>query len=169
VSTRSGFYPTRCGATRLRNSREVIVLVFFQNFGRETIHSHRSQLRDSQWRCASQELWRNVRQRPRSGSARTGLLVTTTVYLQKDAMALTLNGTTMWPQAKTLEKLGETRMRGTPAQIRQLFERISDALSQTSADIQSYVKDHPAFETIGEGMRKEWEKGRQHSLTLACI
>lgn len=64
-------------------------------------------------------------------------LVTTTVYLQKDAMALTLNGTTTWPQAKALQKLGETRMRGTPAQIRQLFERISDALSQTSADIQS--------------------------------
>jgi serine/threonine-protein kinase HipA len=94
-------------------------------------------------------------------------LVTTTVYLQKDAMALTLNGTTAWPAAKALQKLGETRVRGTPAQIRQLFERISDALSQTSADIQSYIKDHPAFEAIGEGMRKEWEKGRQHSLRLA--
>ena len=94
-------------------------------------------------------------------------LVTTTVYVQQDAMALTLNGTTTWPRAKALQKLGETRMRGTTAQIRQLFERISDAFSQTSADIQSYVKDHPAFEMIGDGIRKEWEKGRQYSLTLA--
>jgi serine/threonine-protein kinase HipA len=93
-------------------------------------------------------------------------LVTTTVYLQKDAMALTLNGTTAWPAGKALRKLGETRLRGTPAQIRQLLERISDALSQTSVDIQSYIKDHPEFGVIGVGMLKEWEKGRQHSLAL---
>jgi serine/threonine-protein kinase HipA len=93
-------------------------------------------------------------------------LVTTTVYLQKDAMALSLNGTTAWPAAKALQKLGETRMRGTPAQIRQILQRISDALCQTSREIQSYIKDHPEFGTIGVGMLKEWEKGIQHSLAL---
>jgi len=93
-------------------------------------------------------------------------LVTTTVYLQKDAMALTLNGTTSWPQAKALQRLGETRMRGTPAQIRQLFERVSDAVSETAKDIHTYIKDHPAFQTIGAGILEEWEKGRKHSLLL---
>jgi hypothetical protein len=29
------------------------------------------------------------------------------------------------------------------------------------------IKDHPAFASVGEGMRRKWEKGRQHSLTLA--
>ena len=37
-------------------------------------------------------------------------LVTTSVYLPKDSMALTLNGTTKWASAKELQRLGETRM-----------------------------------------------------------
>src|SRR5258708_39948535 len=40
-------------------------------------------------------------------------LVTTSVYLAKDSLALTLNGTTHWPAAKELKKLGEIRV-GTP-------------------------------------------------------
>jgi serine/threonine-protein kinase HipA len=35
-------------------------------------------------------------------------LVTTSVYLPKDSMALTLNGTTKWAGAKELQRLGET-------------------------------------------------------------
>jgi len=39
--------------------------------------------------------------------------VTTSAYLSKDSMALTLNGTTKWASAKELQRLGETRMGGT--------------------------------------------------------
>ena len=45
-------------------------------------------------------------------------LVTTSVYLPKDSLALTLNGSTRWPRAKELRKLGETRAGGTPAKVR---------------------------------------------------
>src|SRR5579884_2695023 len=41
-------------------------------------------------------------------------LVTTAVYIPNDSMALTLNGTTRWPSAKDLRRLGETRAGGTP-------------------------------------------------------
>ena len=51
-------------------------------------------------------------------------LVTTSVYLPKDSMALTLNGTTRWPSAKELQRLGETRMGGTPFRVKQILERI---------------------------------------------
>src|ERR1041385_7465361 len=44
-------------------------------------------------------------------------LVTTSVYLPKDSMALTLNGTTKWPDAKALRMLGETRMQGSPSRV----------------------------------------------------
>ena len=44
-------------------------------------------------------------------------LVTTSVYLPKDSMALTLNGTTKWPVVKELQRLGETRMGGSPARV----------------------------------------------------
>src|SRR5271157_3698669 len=91
-------------------------------------------------------------------------LVTTSVYLPRDSMALTLNGSTRWPDSKVLRRLGETRMTGTPAKIRAILERISDALSQTEIDLRSYIKEHPEFKEVGERILQEWMKGRQLSL-----
>jgi serine/threonine-protein kinase HipA len=93
-------------------------------------------------------------------------LVTTAIYLPKDSLALTLNGTTQWPDNKALRRLGETRMSGTPAKVRQILERISEALSQTEIDLRSYIKEHSEFKDVGERMLQEWEKGR-HSLQAA--
>jgi serine/threonine-protein kinase HipA len=90
-------------------------------------------------------------------------LVTTAIYLPKDSLALTLNGTTQWPSNEALRRLGETHMSGTPAKVRRILERISDALSQTEIDLRSYIKEHAEFKDVGERMLQEWEKGR-HSL-----
>ena len=91
-------------------------------------------------------------------------LVTTSIYLPKDSLALTLNGTTQWPDSKVLRRLGETRMTGTPAKIRTILERISDAISQTEIDLRSYIKEHPDFKEVGTRILQEWVKGRQLSL-----
>jgi serine/threonine-protein kinase HipA len=89
------------------------------------------------------------------------------VYLPKDSMALTLNGTTKWPSAKELRRLGETRMAGTPSKVKQILERIDEAMSQTASEIRSYMKQHRDFAEIGERMLQEWEKGAALSLRLA--
>jgi serine/threonine-protein kinase HipA len=94
-------------------------------------------------------------------------LITTSVYLPKDSLALTLNGTTQWPDSKALRRLGETRMHGTPAKVREIFEHISDAMTQTEVDLQSYIKGHREFAAIGQRILKEWESGRQLSLQVA--
>jgi serine/threonine-protein kinase HipA len=94
-------------------------------------------------------------------------LGTTSVYLSKDTMALTLNGTTKWPSAKELQRLGETRMGGTPARIREILERIDAAIAATSHDVRAYIKDHPEFEDIGTRMLQQWEQGTALSLRLA--
>jgi serine/threonine-protein kinase HipA len=91
-------------------------------------------------------------------------LVTTAIYLPKDSLALTLNGTTQWPNHKALQRFGETRMSGTPAKIREILEQISDALSQTETDLRSYIKNHPDFAEVGTRMLEEWKKGSQFSL-----
>ncbi|SPF36639.1 conserved hypothetical protein [Candidatus Sulfotelmatobacter kueseliae] len=91
-------------------------------------------------------------------------LVTTAVYLPKDSMALTLKGTTKWPNAKELRRLGETRMGGAPAKVRQILERIDEAMSQTTTEVRSYIKEHPDFAEVGDRMLQEWEKGRALSL-----
>ena len=91
-------------------------------------------------------------------------LVTTSVYLPNDRMALTMNGTTKWPSSKELRRFGETRMGGTPAKVRQILERIDEAMAQTGAEIRSYIKEHSEFKEIGERMLKEWEKGAAQPL-----
>ena len=94
-------------------------------------------------------------------------LVTTTAYLPKDGMALTLNGSTRWPTAKELQRLGETRTGDTPSRVRQILERIADAISITSAEVHTYIKEHPEFAEIGVRMLAEWERGIALSLRNA--
>jgi serine/threonine-protein kinase HipA len=90
-------------------------------------------------------------------------LVTTAVYLPKDGMALTLNGSTRWPAGKELQRLGETRVGGSPAQIREVLARVADAISSISAEVRAYIREHPGFADIGERMLQEWQKGVSHS------
>lgn len=94
-------------------------------------------------------------------------LVTTTVYLPKDSMALTLNGTTRWPPAKALQRLGETRAGCTPARVRQIFERIADAVGDTNQEVLAYIRQNPSFHEIGNLMLREWNQGISDSLKQA--
>jgi serine/threonine-protein kinase HipA len=91
-------------------------------------------------------------------------LVTTSVYLPKDSLALTLNGRTNWPTAKELQRLGETRMSGSPARVRGILEHVADAMATTSTSMHTYIKDHPEFQEIGGRMLQQWEQGVATSL-----
>ena len=86
-------------------------------------------------------------------------LVTTAVYLPNDRLALTLDGSTRWPGAKELCRFGETRTGGSPSRIKQILERIAGAISETTAEVRTYIQQHPEFAEIGERMLEEWEKG----------
>jgi serine/threonine-protein kinase HipA len=91
-------------------------------------------------------------------------LVTTSVYLPKDSMALTLNGSTRWPSAKNLQRLGETRMGGSPARINTILERIADAMSEVVTTMKRYIKANPKFEEVGSQMLLQWQVGVKFSL-----
>jgi serine/threonine-protein kinase HipA len=93
--------------------------------------------------------------------------VTTAVYLPKDSMALTLNGSTRWPAAKELQRLGETRAGGTPSQVKNILGLIAEAIHSTSTEMRSYMKEHPDFAEIGDRILQEWEKGTALSLQSA--
>ena len=92
-------------------------------------------------------------------------LVTTSVYLPKDSMALTLNGTTRWPAAKELQRLGETRAGCSPSLVKGILEQIATAITSTSAEVRSYMKEHSDFIDVGERMLQEWKNGLTHSLS----
>jgi len=87
-------------------------------------------------------------------------LVTTSVYLPQDRMALTLNGTNQWPTAKDLIRFGEGRSLGTRRMLVEILGRISDALSDTETDIKAYSKEHPEFAPVADQMIAQWEVGR---------
>ena len=94
-------------------------------------------------------------------------LVTTSVYLPKDSMALTLNGTTKWASARELQRLGETRLGSTPARVRQVLEGIEAAMADTSKELDAYMKAHAEFLEIGNRMLEQWEQGVALSLKAA--
>jgi hypothetical protein len=55
-------------------------------------------------------------------------------------------------------------MGGAPAKVKQILERIGDAISQTTGGVRAYIEQHPHFAEIGERMLQEWENGVALSL-----
>jgi len=86
-------------------------------------------------------------------------LVTTTAYLPADTMALTLNGSTRWPDAATLRTFGETREIGSPAVIRAILDRVAEAVFETRAELLAHAKDRPAFAEVAVRMEAAWGEG----------
>ena len=86
-------------------------------------------------------------------------LVTTTAYIPADSMALTLDGSTRWPDAKRLQTFGETRGIGGPKRVRAILERIADGLADTLVELRAYAKDHTAFADVAGRMEAAWAAG----------
>lgn len=91
-------------------------------------------------------------------------LVTTSAYLPKDSMALTLNGSTHWPGGKDLQRLGETRIGASPARTKAILECLADAIAATAKTMRKYIKRHSEFTEIGARMLAQWEIGIASSL-----
>ena len=86
-------------------------------------------------------------------------LVTTTAYLPADTMALTLNGSTRWPDAAALRTFGETREIGSPAVIRAILDRVVEAVFETRTELLAHARDRPAFAEIAVRMEAAWREG----------
>ena len=86
-------------------------------------------------------------------------LVTTSAYIPKDRMALTLNGSTEWPSAKDLTRFAEGRSLASPRQIRAILEQTCDAISKTTAQVRTVIASSEDFKNIGERLLFEWQKG----------
>ena len=86
-------------------------------------------------------------------------LVTTTAYIPKDRMALTLNGSTEWPSGKELVRFAEARSLGSPRLLKSILEQTCDALSEIGSAIEISIKSNPAFRTVGSRIQSEWKSG----------
>ncbi len=88
-------------------------------------------------------------------------LVTTTAYLPKDRMALTLNGTNRWPARNELIAFAEAKSLGTHREVTTILGRIVDAVTEISHDVRTYAQDRPEFREIAGRMLHEWTIGTQ--------
>jgi len=94
-------------------------------------------------------------------------LVSTIPYLPKDAMALTLNGSTNWPDRKALMRLGQTRCDLSLPVIQAVFEETAEVLSKTAPEIERYFKESATRREVGARLLAAWESGVRDSLGFA--
>ena len=89
-------------------------------------------------------------------------IVTTWPYVPSDPMALTLEGSTNWPDRRRLVRLGQTRTALSLAQIESILEEVADATATEALAASRYFKDRN--EEIGQRMIEAWGAGLRDSL-----
>lgn len=91
-------------------------------------------------------------------------LVTTRAYMPRDSMALTLNGSTNWPDRRRLTQLGQIRAGLTARQVSDVFEAIADALADVAPAMVAWFEDRAP--EVGSRLSSAWRDGVRDSLGL---
>jgi serine/threonine-protein kinase HipA len=86
-------------------------------------------------------------------------IVTTSAYIREDVPALSIAGTKKWWPRKTLEQFATTHLMLTRKEIAEIFDQLSQAVSETRPLLQAHIHDHPEFQAIGERMLDIWNEG----------
>jgi serine/threonine-protein kinase HipA len=79
-------------------------------------------------------------------------------------MALTLNGSTRWPDRKALTRLGQTRCDLALAAVNAIFEQTADVLTALSPAVATYFKETAAHPALGKSLLCAWQAGIRDSL-----
>lgn len=75
-------------------------------------------------------------------------------------MALTIDGSTKWPDREKLITLGR-RLGLSPTGAGDLIDQVAEAIDLSRGEIRSYMNDRPSFKEIGERMLSAWDDGLQ--------
>lgn len=86
-------------------------------------------------------------------------VITTTPYLPQDCLALTLEGTKRWPDAKRLEKFGIRRCQLSPTEARSVVAEVTEAVATVEKDLALVISSHSKTTDITERMRVAWQEG----------
>lgn len=85
-------------------------------------------------------------------------IVTTTAYLPNDVMALTLKGSTRWPERKQLQYLGRSLCELRLADINAMIDHTAQAVRETQEEMTAYF-EHCTSPDIGKRMLEAWNLG----------
>lgn len=96
-------------------------------------------------------------------------LVTTTVYMPNDILALTLGGTKKWPKVKALMAFARAHCDFTEAHTKELMRQVAQGVEQAAHEAAQYICQHDSFREVGTLMLAEWEKGLELSIQAAAL
>ena len=92
-------------------------------------------------------------------------LVTTQAYIPNDGMALTIQGSTNWPDRRRLTELGQARADLSLKQVEAIFEQTADAMAAVAPKMRRYFKNSEY--AVGARMDEAWQVGIRDTLGLA--
>ena len=91
--------------------------------------------------------------------AQTFDIVTTAAYLPTDTLALMLDGTKRWPDAKRLVRFAGQRCLLTEKAAREIVAEVIEAVAQVSHDLKDITDLDPRAGEIADCMRTVWVQG----------
>lgn len=91
-------------------------------------------------------------------------IITTSVYIKNDSMALLLGGSKAWPKHKMLMRFGRTACNLTEARCNQLLQQVANGMQVAMGEMAEYGASHPAFAAMGAAMIEQWSSGMERSL-----
>lgn len=86
-------------------------------------------------------------------------IVTSSVYLPNDSLALTLDGTKRWPDAKRLVRFGRQRCQLTEAAAKAIVAEVADGVAQVAHELVNLPDLDPQAKDTADRMRKAWSEG----------
>ena len=86
-------------------------------------------------------------------------LVCTTVYTPNDSMALTLNGSKAFPNAKELESFARLHCDLQPARAKKALQRVAAGVTQSAIEIREYAKLNGDFGKAADRIRAQFNRG----------
>ena len=86
-------------------------------------------------------------------------VITTTAYLPNDSLALTLDGTKRWPDAKRLVKFGLRHCGLTPPAAKSILAEVAAAVAGVSPDLADFSDLDPDAHATPARMKSAWAQG----------
>lgn len=91
-------------------------------------------------------------------------IVSTTLYLPADSLALTLGGSKRFPKAKALLAFGRTHCGFSEWLVRSLLGEVAEGMVCAAHRMKMHMRDRPEFAEIGDKMLQVWNAGINCSL-----
>ena len=94
-------------------------------------------------------------------------IVTTSVYIKSDSMALLLGGSKAWLKYKTLMRFGRSACNLTERPCHELLQQVMHGIGASMVEMADYIKANSVFADIGNAMMAQWKTGVARSLVKA--